>query len=165
MMLSCDRHDCAHVRRLSIKMNRNDADGGRCDLSFDFNGINRKGFFICVAEHDPAASLRYCLGCRYPGMCRGNYFVPRPETKPPKCDVDCVGPVRTRDATLYTKCSRPRLLESVHVSAANVSRLSNHFGNGVVNLVFDRQVLRVQINEGDLHGDRNQNSEFGSQAE
>jgi hypothetical protein len=42
MMLSCDRHDCAHVGRLSIEMNRNDADGGRCDLSFDFDGINRK---------------------------------------------------------------------------------------------------------------------------
>src|SRR5213592_4829353 len=75
MMLSCDRHDCAHVGRLSIEMNRNDADGGRCDLSFDFDGINRKSFFVGVAEHDPAAGLCYCLGCRDPGMCRGDDFI------------------------------------------------------------------------------------------
>src|SRR5882724_98861 len=112
MMLSCDRRDRAHVGRLSIKMNRNDADGGRCDLSFDFDGIDSKGFFIGVAEHHLAASLRYCLGCRDPGMCRGDDFIAAFQAKPSQGDVDCFGPVRTRDATLYTKCSRPRLLES-----------------------------------------------------
>src|SRR5436309_9108071 len=40
IMLSRDCHDRTHVGRLSIKMNRNDADGGRCDLSFDLGGIN-----------------------------------------------------------------------------------------------------------------------------
>ena len=120
IMLSCDRHDRAHVGRLSIKMNRNDADGGRCDLSFDFDGINREGFLIRVAKHDSAAGLRYCLGCRDPGMCRGDDFVAAFQAKPSQGDVDCVGPVRARDATFHAKRSRPCLLEGVHVRSANV---------------------------------------------
>jgi len=38
------------------------------------------------------------------------------------------------------------------VPPANVSRLSDHVGNGLVDLLFDRQVLRVEINEWDFHG-------------
>ena len=63
IMLSCDRHDRAHVRWLSIKMNRNDADGGRRDLSFDVDGINGKCFSVRVAKHDSAARLRDGLRC------------------------------------------------------------------------------------------------------
>ena len=62
MVLFCNRHDRTHVRRLSIEMHWNDSDRGRCDLSFDIGGINREGFLIRVAEHDPAAGLRDRLG-------------------------------------------------------------------------------------------------------
>jgi hypothetical protein len=37
------------------------------------------------------------------------------------------------------------------LSAANVSRLSDHVGNRPVDLVLDREVLGVQINEWDFH--------------
>src|SRR5436189_984325 len=62
IMLSCDRHDRAHVRRLPVEVNGNDTDGGRRDLSFDISGINGEGFLVRVTKHDSAASLRYCLG-------------------------------------------------------------------------------------------------------
>jgi hypothetical protein len=49
-------------------MNGNDADRGRCDLSFDIVGINCEGLLIGVAEYDPATSLRDCFRCRDPGV-------------------------------------------------------------------------------------------------
>src|SRR5439155_4283755 len=88
----------------------------------------------------------------------GDDFVAGPETKSPQCDVDRVCAVCARDATLHAKRFRPRVLESVHVPSANVSRLGDHLGNGLVDLLFDRQVLRVEINEGDFHGKAAQKS-------
>src|SRR6266542_4705178 len=63
IVLLRDRHDCKHVRRLSIEMHWNDSNRGRCDLSFDIDGIDREGFLIRIAEHDAAASLRDRLRC------------------------------------------------------------------------------------------------------
>ena len=37
-MLFCDGHDRIHIGRLSVKMDRNDADRGRRDLSLDIVG-------------------------------------------------------------------------------------------------------------------------------
>ena len=85
-------------------------------------------------------------------MCRGDHFIAWLQTKCPQGDVDRVRAVRARDTTFYTKRFRPRLLESVHMPPANVSRLSDHVGNGLVDLLFDRQVLRVEVNEWDFHG-------------
>jgi hypothetical protein len=60
---SCDGHDRVHIRRLPVKMNWNNANGGGCDLSLDIVGVDRERFFICVAEYDPTARLRDCLRC------------------------------------------------------------------------------------------------------
>src|SRR5207249_4672368 len=152
---SCDRHDRAHVGCLSIKMNRNDADGGSCDLSFDFDGIDRKRFLMRVAEYHAAAGLSDCLRSGDPGMCRSDDFIAAFQAKPSQGDVDCVGSVRARDATFHAKRSGPCLLECVHVRSANVGWLGNHFGNRSVDLLLDRDVLGVQVNEGDFHKDGN----------
>ena len=114
-------------------------------------GVNREGFLVSVAEHDPAAGLRYCLGCRDPGMCRGDDFIAAFQAKPSQGDVDCVGPVRAGNAAFHAKRPRPCLLESIDVPPANVGRLGNDFGNRSVDLLLDREVLSVQVNEGDFH--------------
>ena len=85
-------------------------------------------------------------------MSRIDHFIAWLQTKCPQGDVDRVRAVRARDATLHAKRFRPRVLESVHVLSANVSRLGDHLGNGLVDLLFDRQVLRVEINEWDFPG-------------
>ena len=82
IMLSCDGDDRAHVRRLPVEVNGNDANGGRRDLSFNISRINGEGFLVRVTKHDSAASLRYCLGGRDPGMCRGDDFVAAFQAKP-----------------------------------------------------------------------------------
>src|SRR5262249_34908787 len=50
IMFLCDRHDCVHIRWLSKQMYWNDPDRGRCDLCFNVDWINRKGFLLCVAK-------------------------------------------------------------------------------------------------------------------
>jgi hypothetical protein len=84
-------------------------------------------------------------------MCRGDDFIAAFQAKPPQGDVDCVGSVRARNATLHAKCSGPRLLECVYVGSAIVRRLGNHFGNRPVDLLLDREVLGVQVNKRDFH--------------
>ena len=71
-------------------------------------------------------------------MCRSDHFIAWLQAKCPQGDVDCLRAVCARDATFYTKRFCPRLLESIHLSAANVSRLGDHVGNGLVDLLFDR---------------------------
>src|SRR5262249_22793612 len=120
IMLSCDGDDRAHVRRLPVEVNGNDANGGRRDFSFDISGINGEGFLVRVTIHDSSPSLRDGLRCRDPGMCRGDDFVAAFQAEPSQGDVDCVGTVRARDATSHAKRSGPCLLEGVHVRSANV---------------------------------------------
>ena len=63
IMLSCDRHNRVHIRWLSIQMYWNDPDGGRSDLCFNVDWINRKGFLLCVAKHHDTPDLRDGLRC------------------------------------------------------------------------------------------------------
>src|SRR6266487_1788356 len=147
----CDGHDCIHIRRLSVKMDWNNADRSRCDLSLDIGGVDRESFLICVAEYNLPVGLCDCLGRGNPGMCRGDDFVAGLYTKSPEGNVNRVRPVCAGDTMLHTKSSCPCLLKSIHMSPANVSRLCNDLGNRAVDLLFDRQVLRVQVNEGDSH--------------
>jgi hypothetical protein len=51
----------------------------------------------------------------------------------------------------HAKHPRPCLLESIDVPPANVSRLGDDFGNRPVDLLPDREVLGVQVNEWDFH--------------
>src|SRR6516225_5131236 len=63
IVLFRNRYDRGHVRRLSIEMNWNDSDGGRGNLCFNINRINRESLLIGVAEYDSPTSLRDCLRC------------------------------------------------------------------------------------------------------
>ncbi len=56
-------HDWIHIGRLSVKMDWNNADRGRCDLSLYILGVDRESFLICIAEYDPTAGLRDRLRC------------------------------------------------------------------------------------------------------
>ena len=53
----------------------NDPDGGRSDLCFNVDWVNRKGFLLCVAKHHDAPDLRDGLRRRDPGMRRGDHFI------------------------------------------------------------------------------------------
>src|SRR6266487_901049 len=94
-------------------------------------------------------------------MCRGDDFIAVFQAKPCQGDVDCVGPFRAGNAAFHVKRPRPCLLESIDVPPANISRLGDDFGNRPVDLLLDREVLGVQVNEGDFHGSevKTQNSE------
>src|SRR5205823_9508511 len=85
-------------------------------------------------------------------MCRSDHFIAWLQAKCPQGDVDRIRAVCARDATFYAKRSRPCLLKSVHVASANVCRLGNDLCNRSIDLILDRQVLRVQVNERDFHG-------------
>src|SRR5438552_3946002 len=84
-------------------------------------------------------------------MCRRDHLVAGLYTKSPQGDVNRVCPIRAGDAAFHANRARPCLLKGVHVPPTNVSRLGDDFGNRAVDLLFDRQVLRVQINKGDFH--------------
>jgi hypothetical protein len=94
----------------------------------------------------------------------GDDFVARVYTKCPQGNVNRVRSVCAGNATLHAERSCPCLLEGFNVPPANVSRLGDDLSNGTVDLMFDRQVLRVQVHKGDSHGEnseiRNQESLF-----
>src|ERR1700704_1130982 len=56
-MLPGDGHDRFHVGRLTVKMNWNDTDSGRCDLLLDQRRVDRESVVVGIAEDYPASSL------------------------------------------------------------------------------------------------------------
>ena len=84
-------------------------------------------------------------------MRRGDDFIAVTQAQCPQCHVDRVRAVRARDATLHAQRFRPRLFKSIHLPATNIGRLGNYFGDSLVNLVFDGQILRVKINKWNFH--------------
>ena len=53
-----DGHDRVHVRRLAVKMHRNNSHRARSDFRFDLRGIDVERVVVRVAENHPAAGLR-----------------------------------------------------------------------------------------------------------
>ena len=70
-------HDRGHVRRLAVKVHRDDAHGARREFRFKERGIDGERVRIGVAKHHAAAGLCDCFRRGNPRVRRGDHFVAR----------------------------------------------------------------------------------------
>src|SRR5215471_21820863 len=87
-------------------------------------------------------------------MCRRDDLVAGLYTKSSQSEINCVRAIGARDATLYAKRTRPFVLKGIHVPPANVGRFGDDGSNCGIDFLFNRQILRVQINKGDFHAQK-----------
>src|SRR5262249_2710750 len=87
-------------------------------------------------------------------MCRCDDLIAGLYTKSSQSEINCVRAISARDATFYAKRTRPFVLKRIHVPPANVGRLGDDGSNRGVDFLFNRQILRVQINKGDFHSEK-----------
>ena len=90
LMLPRDGHDRVHIRRLTVKMHGNDADGSARNMSLDLRGIDRERLFIGVAKNDPRAGLRDRFRGGNPGVRGRDHFVARLDFQGTHRNVDGV---------------------------------------------------------------------------
>src|SRR5262249_11879848 len=99
------------------------------------------------------ARRRDHCGGRDPGMGRGDDLVARLQPEPAHRDLERIRPVRAGHALLHTQRRRPGSLERVHLRSADETRLGDHALHRLVDLVLDREVLSVEIDNWDFHDD------------
>jgi hypothetical protein len=151
LVLARDRHDRIHVRRLPVKMHRNDADRARRDRRLDRGGIDREGRAVRIAEHHGRAGMGDHGGGRYPGMGRGDNLVAGLYLQCRHGEIERVGAVGTGHAMLDLGGARELPLESIDIGAADESVVTDDGGHCAIDLTLDGLILELQIGKGDGH--------------
>ena len=110
----------------------------------------------CVVSVSQKTTRSACLGDSLrsgnPGVSRRDHFISRFHSQTPHRNIERVRSVGAGNAVFDTDGFSPGLFKCIHVRASNKGGVGDHLCDRRIDLGFDAEVLRVQINKGNFHG-------------
>src|SRR5256714_1400142 len=117
----------------------------------DFVRVNRVRVGVAVNEDGRRARGRDGLGCGEEGVGGDDYFVARPDAAGRQRELYGRRAVRDADALARADVTGERALERLDLATEDEGRRVEHAPDSLINFGFDGPVLRLEINEGNVH--------------